>query len=376
MKKRTSNPLWYNGFAENTSPHRKEEILLRKIIPVQCPKCNNSKKLHLYGKTLDGYQKYQCQKCFHQFAPDKPRKFIDGFLPADKRKYPSCPCCGKASFLHRDFEHYSNFRCCDKKCNHSFFVCKPTSIAPASMSNLFGKTDFKRMRYPVHTVLQAITMFYLGTTSFRKIALILRLTYNVRISHQTVSDWCKKFAPMWQNMALELIPALDFNSDEWHADETVVKINGVKHYLWFVIDSETRFVLGFHLSPRRTSSQAFTAFESVKHLGKPNSIVTDRYYAYNAPAKAVLDIPHIKVESFRAEMNNNLIECFNKQFKAWYKTKNGFCNFESANNLITTFVFFFNFVRPHMSLSGLTPAQVAGLSLTDKQRRRCLNLIA
>jgi hypothetical protein len=25
--------------------------------------------------------------------------------------------------------------------------------------------------------------------------------------------------------------------------------------------------------------------------------------------------------------------------KAWYKTKNGFCSFESANNLIATFVF-------------------------------------
>lgn len=34
------------------------------------------------------------------------------------------------------------------------------------------------------------------------------------------------------------------NSDEWHADETIVKMAGVKHYVWFVIDSETRFVIG------------------------------------------------------------------------------------------------------------------------------------
>ena len=375
MEKRTSNPLWYNGFAENTLSPGKEEILLRKIIPVQCPKCNNSKKLHRYGKTLDGYQKYQCQKCFHQFAPDKPFKPVGGrTLPPDKRKYPSCPKCGVASYLHHDYEHYSNY-CC-RKCYHSFYVCKPTTIAPASMSKLFGKTDFKRMRYPVHTILQAIIMFYLGTTSFRKIALIMRLTYNVKVSHQTISDWCKKFAPIWQNISLELIPALDFNSDEWHADETVVKIGGIKHYIWFVIDSETRFVLGFHLSPRRNSPQAFTTFQNVKHLGNPNSVVTDRYYAYNTSIKAVMNVPHIKVESFKAEMNNNLIECFNKQFKAWYKTKNGFCDFNSANNMIATFVFFFNFVRPHMALLGLTPAQVAGLELDAKQRRRYLNLVA
>jgi len=350
---------------------------MKPIIPKRCPKCNNSKKFHRYGKDSFGNQKYWCCMCRHQFIPARPGFGLSGTtLPPDVRKYPSCPNCGIGAYLHHDYEHYSNYRCNDKKCNHSFFVCKPTTIAPASMSKLFGKNDFKRMRHPVHVILQAIIMFYIGTTSFRKIALILRFAYNVKVSHQTISDWCKKFAPMWQNIALELIPALDFNSDEWHADETVVKIKGVKHYIWFVIDSETRFVLGFHLSPRRTSPQAFITFESVKHLGKPNAIVTDRYYAYNTPAKAVLDVPHIKVESFKAEMNNNLIECFNKQFKAWYKTKNGFCNFDSANNLITTFVFFFNFVRPHMALNGLTPAQVAGLELTAKQRRRCLNLVA
>ena len=41
------------------------------------------------------------------------------------------------------------------------------------------------------------------------------------------------------------------------------------------------------------------------------------------------------------------MECFNKQFKAWYKTIQGFSSLESANNLISMFVFFFNFVRPH-----------------------------
>ena len=222
------------------------------------------------------------------------------------------------------------------------------------------------MRYPVHIIVQAVAMFYLGTTSFRKIALIMRIIHNIKVSHQTISDWCKKFAPMWQNIALELIPALDFNSDEWHADETVVKIKGVKHYIWFIIDSETRFVLGFHLSLHRSSQQAFSLFQSVKQLGKPKVLITDQYSAYKVPSKAVLQVSHIKVKSFKSETNNNLIECFHKQFKAWYKTKNGFCSFDAANNLIATFVFFFNFVRPHMALSELTPAQVAGLELTEK----------
>lgn len=49
------------------------------------------------------------------------------------------------------------------------------------MSKLFGKTDFKRMRYPVHVILMALTMFYLGKNSFRNIALILRTVMDVRV---------------------------------------------------------------------------------------------------------------------------------------------------------------------------------------------------
>jgi transposase-like protein len=247
--------------------------------------------------------------------------------------------CGKASFLHHDYQHYSNFRCGDKKCYHSFFVMKPAAVAPASFTALFGKTDFSRMRYPVHIIIATLV-------------------------------WCTRFAPLFQNIALELIPSLDFSSDEWHADETVVKIQGRKHYLWFIVDSETRFVLGFHLSPYRSSPQAFSLLHQTLSLpGKPAAIVSDRYAAYKQPIKS-LGLRHIRVQSFKDDIPNNLIEAFNKQFKLWYKTKQGFCSFGSANNLISMFIFFFNFVRPHSALSNLTFAQVAGLSLSPSQKRK------
>lgn len=338
---------------------------MQKFYQIRCPKCNNSSNFYRYGKDNLGFQRYQCRNCFHQFAPDHPKSS----RVRDIHKYPSCPICGKSSFLHHDYEHYSNFRCGDKKCYHSFFVHKPSAILPVSMSRLFGKTDFSRMRYPVHLIISVLVLFYAGNTSFRKIAFIIQLLHNITISHTTVANWCKQFAPLFQNIALELMPALDFNSDEWHADETVVKINGVKHYIWFIIDSETRFVLGFHLSPYRNSPQAFTLFHSVQHLGKPHSIVSDRYAAYNRSVKA-FGAKHIRVPSFKADISNNLIEAFNKQFKAWYKTKQGFHSFDSANNLISMFVFFFNFVRPHSALDGLTPAQVAGLALSKSQKRK------
>ena len=66
------------------------------------------------------------------------------------------------------------------------------------------------------------------------------------------------------------------------------------------------------------------------------------------------------------------IEAFNKQFKAWYKTKQGFNSFDSASSMIMMFVYFFNFIRPHSSLSNLTPAQVAGCNYSERQQNSLL----
>lgn len=231
---------------------------MMKSYQITCPKCNNNHNFYRYGKDSDGYQKYQCRACNHQFAPDRPRAGEGHTGRPRKRSYPSCPCCGKATFIHHDYEHYTNYRCSDKSCNHSFFVVKATSVAESSMSQLFGKTNFKRMRYPVYIIITALSIFYLGKSSFRNISLILRTAFNIKVSHTTISNWCHNFAPLFDNMRLQLLPMLDFSSDEWHMDETVVKIAGKKHYLWLIVDSETRFVIGFHLSPHRDSPQAFS----------------------------------------------------------------------------------------------------------------------
>ena len=95
------------------------------------------------------------------------------------------------------------------------------------------------------------------------------------------------FIPLFSEQSVDI---LNLNSDEWHADETVVKIAGVKHYIWFIIDGETRFVIGFHLSPHRDSPQAVSLFSEAVKLGKPSAIVSDRYSAYKVPVKSILTV--------------------------------------------------------------------------------------
>ena len=55
------------------------------------------------------------------------------------------------------------------------------------------------------------------------------MLYNIQVSHVTVSDWCKKFAPIFHSKMIILMPAMNFASDELYADEKVVKIAGKKY---------------------------------------------------------------------------------------------------------------------------------------------------
>ena len=161
----------------------------------------------------------------------------------------------------------------------------------------------------------------------------------------------------------------DFNSDEWHADETVVKISGVKHFLWILLDSETRCVITYFLSPYRSSSSAARLFQQALLTTEsvPKTIVTDRLDSYNVPiAVCYPTVKHYPYKGFKDFLNNNFIESFNKTFKAWYKTKKSFKNFRSAELLITAFIFHYNFLHTHSSLNNLSPANVAGIIYSDK----------
>lgn len=330
----------------------------------RCPRCHSS-NLYRFGKDFAGHQKYLCKECKRQFTLHS-----SNFKPKD---YPKCPKCGKATFIHHDFKFYTNYRCGVKSCNHSFSVIKLENIQPTSSESLLGKLSFTRMRFKLHTILTALNLYFVCNSSTRQISAFLLQTQNLSVSHVTISKWVRKFAPMFEVIKERFMPSVDLNSDEWHADETVVKISGIRYYIWFIVDSETRFVIAFHLSPYRDHTQAFSLFNKARDFGNPKSVVTDRLGSYNVAAGKVFNnSDHIKVESFKADISNNLIESFNGSFKDFYRSKKGFASYSSANNIISTFVFFYNFVRTHSSLNGLTPAQVAGANYSERSRRNWL----
>ena len=54
-----------------------------------------------------------------------------------RRKHPPCPVCGKASFLHHYYDHYSNYRCTDKSGIIPFLYGSPLPL-PLRLCQLFS----------------------------------------------------------------------------------------------------------------------------------------------------------------------------------------------------------------------------------------------
>jgi len=84
----------------------------------------------------------------------------------------------------------------------------------------------------------------------------------------------------------------------------------------------------------------------------PSIMITDALDAYNMPIEiAYTKSKHYVYASFVDDCSNNLLGSFNKTFKAWYKTKKEFHSFESTEDMISNFLFYYNFIHSHSSLS-------------------------
>ncbi len=58
------------------------------------------------------------------------------------------------------------------------------------------------------------------------------------------------------------------------------------------------------------------------------------------------------------KINNNLIERYHSTFRSRDKVMRG-----TASGIVNGYRLYYNFIRPHMSLDGQTPAQAAGIQL-------------
>lgn len=96
----------------------------------------------------------------------------------------------------------------------------------------FVENVFKGFRFPTKVIISVLSLYFSSSYSTRQIQKILKTLFSIKVSHVTIHKWTKKFSSLFSFISSQMLSKADFNSDEWHANETIVKISGVKHYLW------------------------------------------------------------------------------------------------------------------------------------------------
>jgi transposase-like protein len=256
---------------------------------------------------------------------------------------PICKFCGSPNIIKYGKNGRKQVYKC-KNCNRKF------------VNNInFGKT-----KYDAHTITATLDLYFKGI-SLRKITDHLKQFYNLDVHYSTIYRWIDKYIGIMNEYVSKLDPEL---SDTWHADEMAVNIHGDWHYLWNVMDEETRFLLASVISKERRVEDARRAFKTAKQSakGKPKYVVTDGLQAYyKAFNKEFYDhhqsVKHIRNVGFRDKTNNNLIERLHGTVREREKVMRALK--KSQTPIIDGKRIYYNFIRPHQSLGSNTPAEMA-----------------
>lgn len=264
----------------------------------------------------------------------------------DSPKITQCKFCGSPSIIRYGRKGRKQVYKCNQ-CNHKFVP----------------DDGFKKVRNDPRIIALTLDLYFKGT-SLRKIADHLKQFYDLNVNFGTVYKWMEKYMKMISEYVSNFMPQF---SEKWMADEMMVNIKGEWHWLWNMMDEETRFLLASMISKNREIQDARKLFAKAKNRakGKPKTIVTDGLPAYiDAHRKEFFTLKkprteHIRHIRLQGDLNNNLIERFHGTRRERDKVLRGM-KIEDTR-IIDGFDVYYNFIRPHMGLKRQTPAEKANI---------------
>ena len=227
-----------------------------------------------------------------------------------------------------------------------------------------GNFALPKMRSPVSHVGDALQSYFSGM-SLNEVKQNMEQQYNYSPSVSTIYRWLDRFIKQASDKVKDITPSV---GDTWIADETVIKINRKKYWLFDCIDAKTRFLLASHLSPNRGTREARALMEKAAERADkaPKVVLTDKLAAYLDGIELAFgaDSEHRQGSPFDVRANTNLIERVQGTLKDRVKVLRGLKKPETAKKFIEGWLINYNYFRPHISLKGKTPARKAGIILS------------
>jgi putative transposase len=279
------------------------------------------------------------------------------FTPQTDTELPDkCLACGSAHIQKWGFRYRKNgtriqrYKCLT--CRHRWDI----NPNPA----------FAQMRVNPKAVMVALDLYFKGI-SLRKIQDHLKQFEQTNVSFVAVYKWIKKYVALMEQYAKTLQPQL---SGVWHADEMKVNVHGKWHWLWNIMDSDTRYILASHVALGRGTTEARQAFKIAKENsdpeGEPTFLITDRLPSYGSAAQVEFrNTVHLNGVGIQGQVNNNRIERLHGTIRERNKVMRAI---KKPNSVyIEGQRIYYNHIRPHSALNGKTPAEAAGIDLGPEQ---------
>lgn len=235
----------------------------------------------------------------------------------------------------------------------------------------FVADSIKKSKANIDTVCLVMDLYFKGN-SLRDIADTLKQSYGLNIHHESVRRWINTYMQKIREHTNQLSPKV---SGVWNADEQKVKLKKKDGWVWSwnVMDSETKFLIANQISKEREIRDARRIFRKAKaNAGRKDvRIITDGLQSYRQAIKKEFMTynnkkPHVRLRTIRDKPNNNLIERYHGTFRERDKVMRGFQNTKTASNYNENFRTYYNFIKKHQGLKGMTPAQKANINETSE----------
>lgn len=343
-----------------------------------CPRCC-APKIFLY-KNNGSKGQLMCKVCQTKFSPEENRHSTLKLR---------CPHCMHTLVPKKDRKHFVVHKCVNPKC--PYYIKNLKNVDKDDLKKAYGKNkyklhyiyreftlDFFKMdlnslpknasslkfsKFDSNIMGLCLTMHVNLGMSLRKTKYALKELYNINISHQQIANYCKTAAicikPFVDNYNYKVGNVLT-------ADETYIKIRGVKAYIWFIMDAASRSLLGYRISTERDVGACILSMRmAFKHFSKLPAnfkFIADGYSAYPLAAQQfyrefrddfkfditrVIGLTNDDEVSKKYRPFKQMIERLNRTYKASYRLTNGFDNLDGANYDLALWVAYYNFLRPH-----------------------------
>ena len=148
-----------------------------------------------------------------------------------------------------------------------------------------ARTRYAGYRFPAEIIGHAVWLYFRFPLGLRMVEELLAAR-GIIVSHETVRQWARKFGQQFANQIRRRLPQV---GDKWHLDEVVLKITGVKHWLWRAVD-QAGVVLDVLVQRRRNEQAAKRLLRKLlkRQMRPPRVMITDKLASYGAAKRDIM----------------------------------------------------------------------------------------